>query len=187
MRIPLATTLLSLAMLACIARAADPTPEVLPDYTLTTPQPTHLQSTTILYETIHAAPAQCAQPLKAAVADLYSRITTAHISPSGGPIIIFKTLGDPNTPVDIQIAVPVSDAPATPPAGLDLRELPSIPSLTAIFKGKFSDLSQAYGTFMQQSLQLNKRPAGELRQRTLYYESETSENNVVMIELQTAE
>ena len=185
MRLPLAATLIALTTLA--AHAADPAPEILPAYTLTAPEPTHLQSTTILYETIHAAPAQCSQQIKTAVADLYDRLKSAHISPSGGPIIIFKTLGEPSIPVDSQIAVPVSEAPATPPAGLELRELASIPSLTAIFKGKFSDLSQAYAAFMQQSLQLNKHPAGELRQRTLYYESESSENNVVMIELPTAE
>ena len=188
MRLPAALTLVALATLVVTPTfAADPTPDILPAYTLTTPEPTHLQATPILYETIHAAPAQCAPQIKAAVGDLYNRLKDAKISPSGGPIIIFKTLGDPNVPTDIQIAVPLLEAPATPPAGLELRELPSIPSLTAIFKGKFSDLSQAYAAFMQQSLQLNKRPAGELRQRTLYYESDASENNVVMIEVQTAE
>ena len=57
MRFPLATILLSLAPLACIAHAADPAPDILPVFTLTTPEPTHLQATSILYETIHAAPA----------------------------------------------------------------------------------------------------------------------------------
>jgi effector-binding domain-containing protein len=188
MRLPVALTLIALATLSAgRTLAVDPTPDVSPAYTLTTPQPTHLASTMILYETIHVAPAQCAQPLKVAVGDLYNRLKTAHITPSAGPIIIFTSFGNPNTPTDIQVAVPVIDAPAAPPAGLDLRELPSVPSLTALYKGKFSDLSQAYNAFMQQMLQLNKHPAGELRQRTLYYESETSENNVVMIEIQTAE
>ncbi|MGN6369319.1 MAG: hypothetical protein ACTHN5_13750 [Phycisphaerae bacterium] len=40
---------------------------------------------------------------------------------------------------------------------------------------------------MQQMLQRHQHPTGELRQRTLYYESESSPNNVVMIEIQTTE
>ena len=105
-----------------------------------------------------------------------------HSPPPAPSSFLSKNSATP-TPPSTSRSQSRSQPPPTPPPGHDLPQLPSVPRLTPIFKGKFSDLSQAYGTFMQQSLQLNKHPAGELRQRTLYYESESSGNNVVMIEL----
>ena len=188
MRYPFAATFIALSVLTATLRAAD---SALPDaptgYSLTAVESSQLKSTTVIYETIHASIKEQGEPIRKALHELFAKIQVAKIAPVGGPIFIYKTIAqNPDEPLDIDVAIPVVDnTPA--PEGCQSRVLASSPSMTGIFKGPVSALGRAYSDFFRQLQRLGKVPAGELRQRNLYYEDEGSANNIVFIEMQTSD
>jgi hypothetical protein len=188
MRMPLTTLTLLIALASPIALAADTPPKdatSAPAYTLAAMQPAKLKATTIVFQTIHTALNAQGDLIRQSINDLYAKLKTAHIAPIGGPIMIFKSLPqDPSVAVDIDIAIPVPDDTAAP-EGTQMRPLPSVPSMTAIYQGSTTALNRGYTDFFEQLQGFGKIPAGELRQRTLYFESENSPNNVILIELPT--
>jgi hypothetical protein len=187
MRLSLAAMALVTAALTCSARAADPgATENFSDYTLVGVQPCQLKATTIVYQTIHVNIAQSGELLKKTVIDLYDRLKAAHITPKGGPLFVFKGIATPDVPMDIDVGVPVEDKTAAP-EGCDVRVLDSVPSVIGIFKGPFTAMNRAYPDFFRQLVQLGKTPGAELRQRTLYFEGENSDNNIVLMEMVTKE
>ena len=180
MRIPLFPTLV-LALANATAFAADPIPPT-PAYTLSTPRVTQLKPTTIIYQSLHIRITDVDAQRKA-VEELMAKLTAARVRITGGPIFIFpQTPAGPAAEADLDIAVPVPDkTPA--PEGCQSRVLDSIPSVTAVYQGTFANMGQATSTLFRQLHTLNQIPTGELRTRSLYYETDTSPNNIVLLEI----
>ena len=186
MRMPMVIAGVCFAALTSQLMAVD-APASAPGYSVGLVQPAKLAETTIAYETVHATMEECGEPIAKAFPELYAKLQAAHIAPKGSPIVIFKSLQNKGgTPVDIDVAVPLP-ANTVAPEGFQVRVLPSIPSVTAIIRGPFSSLKDAYLQFFSELAMTGKVPQGELRQRTLYYEGPNSPNNIVLVEMQTAE
>ena len=183
-----AVTLIALSAFTATLYGADPAlPDAPPAYSLTAIESSQLKSTTIIYQSIHTSIKEQRELIRKTLQGLFAKVRTANIAAIGGPIFIYKTVArSPDEPLDIEIGIPVADNTSAP-EGCQVRVLESSPSVTAIFKGPVSALGRAYPDFFRQLQQLGKVPASELRQRSLYYESDASPNNIVFIEMQTSD
>ena len=163
--------------IAVLAHAADD--PAAPTFTLSPMRIADLKATSFLYKAVHGT----YQEAGPAAADVIKNVHAKNITVAGGLVFVFKDpTPDPTQPVSMEIGVPV--APGTKaPDGYAVGELESLHSATAVFTGNISDLGPAIVKLLAAVKQSGNTAAGPVRERFLYWEDETSDNNVVLIEI----
>ena len=162
-------------------------PGQVPPYTLTPIQIRELKGSTIIYKSMQTTLNSIAKALEQPMLDLEKALTESKIGMTNGPVLIYKGVTpDPNAQFTLEIAIPVADD-AKAPQGYQTRRLEGARSAVVLYTGPTTDMGPAYQELLPQIFQLGLTPTQEVRERYLYWESDESKNNVVMIEIPLAQ
>jgi len=86
------------------------------------------------------------------VARVYAWLAEHEVVPLGGPLYIYRHVGDPDEPVDLTVAVPIAN-PVVPTDGLSLGALPAGPYVVGRYTGhpdKIAHVHQEVRAWAQQ-------------------------------------
>jgi effector-binding domain-containing protein len=187
----LAVVLLAGASLAAAEEAKVP-PEAKPEFLVSEmriqrlPGPTYLHAET---ETTLAKIGQVAgetiPALRKAIAD-QNRVVMAH---GGGNVYITGPLifvyqgatGEMDTPFKLCIGFAVAEG--TKPLGVyKVKKLDDFRCATVLFSGPMAKVGEAYGKLFPALTAAGHTPTGETREYYLYWESDKSPNNILLIQ-----
>jgi effector-binding domain-containing protein len=185
--------ILVLAGCACGAFAQAPatTPEGA-NYFLSPVKTASLASTTIMYQSLQLSAKDSADPKNISdfmggnVHRMFMELEAAHIATKGGAIFIYPHAPAQDGSMDLEIGIPVAEKTSAL-EGYQVKVLESTPTGSAVYRGTFHGVGQALPEFFRQLQQSGKVPAGELRERILFYDGDASANNVTLIEIPVSE
>ncbi len=162
------------------------------DYFLSPVKTATLAPTTIMYQSLQLSAKDAANPKKISdfmggnVHRMFVELEAAHIATKGGAIFIYPHAPVQDGSMDLQIGIPVAEkTPAL--EGYQVKVLESTPTASAVYRRTFEGAGQALPEFFRQLQQTGKVPAGELRERILFYDGDASANNVTLIEMPVSE
>ena len=88
--------------------------------------------------------AEIGPTLAGAFGEIYGFLGMRGIAPAGAPFVIYHGVPDPGLPFDLEICAPVSAAPAAPPAGWEVHELPAGSFASLVHVGPYDSIGEAY-------------------------------------------
>jgi effector-binding domain-containing protein len=175
-----------IVMLMAVALARGDVPATAPSdagFTLSTPRVAHLAPCTYFYTSVETTYDKMNTVVPQMASDISIAMQNAGIAQTGAPILVYKGAGaDPGKPFTLEFGFPVSNA--TQPVGLyQVAKLDSVKSMTAVYCGPVSKISEAYRQIFAQIMASGEAPSDERRERYLYWEGHDSPNNVILIEI----
>lgn len=143
----------------------------------------HLKPITLMYTEQHVARADAANVIHQSLHDLAQALIDQKISAQGPAVLVYPHASpDPSAKMDVQIGLPVPDG--TPPNDqYQVRQLDADRSATALYTGDIDSVAPAVSKFFDTMIRAGDQPTGELRIRILYFESPSSPNDVMLLEV----
>lgn len=154
-----------------------------PAFSLSPPRITQLKTITYLYLSESATYTTVGEVVTRRLRELNDIVKHAGIAMTGAPVVIYHGANfDPNSQFVLDIGLPVDDN-TTAVGKAQVRTLGPVRSLTAVFVGPIHRIGRAYGRMYARLNDEGIAPTDEYREHYLYWESDDSPNNVVMIEI----
>jgi len=133
-----------------------------------------------------AAPATQAEAAKVSAA-LTQRLILA-LAGAGiqtlGPILIVQrgVTPDPTRPFEMELGVLVPGGTKAV-GGARVRPLGAFPCATTVVTGALAEAGRAFETLFRTSMDKGRIPTGEIREMVLFWEGETSPNNMMLVQV----
>jgi effector-binding domain-containing protein len=142
-----------------------------------------LKETTFMYVTETTTIDTIGDSVDKHMREMETAIKDGAFLPSGPPVFVYHNASaERDKPFKLDIGFPVADG--TVPAGdYQTGKLPAAKSAVFLFMGPLMSIGQAYGRMYNQIIGAGYIPAGDRRERYLYFEDYDSPNNVIMIEI----
>lgn len=177
--------------LACVAMMAAapptlPTPLNLLENPTSFTGPVAIQTFaegTFFYQAFESTQMEIPAKMKQVVPQLMKALAACGL-PSFGPLhVVYHGISpDPAKPFPVEVGV-LLPADAQVPAGCKVRKLPPFTCATTVFTGPLPEIGKAYGALYPALKANGKIPLPESRQMILFYEGETSTNNMLLIQI----
>jgi len=157
------------------------TPPDKGDWTLSSLRVHEMPECTYLHTTFETTFEQLAQ-ITPIIEDLIKTVADNHIMAEGYVMMIYKGVGpDRSKPFELSIGV-VVPADTKPVGKYEIKRLEKFKTASALFNGGFESLGFAYQKHYGDVMAAGHMPTDETRELHLYFEGETSGNNVVWIQ-----
>jgi predicted transcriptional regulator YdeE len=117
------------------------------------------------------------------IAALFAAMMEAKVMPTGPMLMTYSGITDnPDDEITMTIGFPV--APGSQPAGnYQVVQLPAFKCAATVLSGNLEAFPQAYPKVYAELFGHGLTPTGELREFHLYWEDETSRNNMALIQV----
>ena len=168
-----------------VANADTGSPESKPaSYSLSEMRFTQLKPCSFMYMSSKTTYADAHQVITTLLASERETLKSVGIVPNNGPVLVYvDPTQDPSRPVTLEVGFPVPDD-TQPIDGLSLRKLGNTLSATILYTGPVNQsMSQAISDIYAKIFAAGHAPSGPVSLRHLYWESEGSANNVVLVEI----
>lgn len=121
--------------------------------------------------------------MKQAFPELLAAAEKASVMPLGGAVVVYKNVTpDPDAEFEVQIGVLVNTGTAAS-GEAKVRELEAFRSASLLYSGSLDQIGEAYMRLYQTLMAGGKMPTQEMRQMILYWEDETSDSNVMLLQV----
>ena len=97
-------------------------------------------------------------------------------------VVYHGMTGDPEKAFDMEVGVLVPKGTQAS-GGCQVRTLPAFTCATTVFTGSFAKIGKAYETLYPTLMTCGKIPLSESRQMVLFWENETSTNNMLLVQV----
>jgi hypothetical protein len=152
-------------------------------FTLSPMRIAQLKESVYLYTTAETTLNDMGAIINPALDNLAGAMARGAFMPSGGPVIVYQGSGsDRAKPFKLEVGYP-AQGDTKPVDGFDVGKLDSVRAATAVYTGPIRLIGRAYGKLYPQLIAAGHTPSDTRRERYLYWESEDSPNNVVLIEI----
>lgn len=124
------------------------------------------------------------QPIEKVMPIIDKALDDGKIRPAGSFMFVYKGVGqDMTKPFTLEVGY-IADAKKSKPVdGLQTRKLEAGKVATVIFQGPVTQIARAYQKAMPAVIAAGLTPTGETREYYLHWESPTSPNNVIQIQI----
>ncbi len=114
---------------------------------------------------------------------LFEAAKQAGAVPSGPVVLVYHGVtADPNAPFDFEVGF-IAEPNVKAAGGAEIGKLKAVTCATMAFTGQMTEVGKAYEALFASLIAGGKTPTMEIRQMMLYFESETSANNMSLIEV----
>jgi effector-binding domain-containing protein len=138
---------------------------------------------TFFHLTAQATQHNLAARMKELVPQLQKALVASGVAHLGPMHVVYHGMGvDPDQPFDLEVGVLVPKGTEAS-AGGRVRTLAAFTCATTVFTGPFTMVGKVYQTLYPALMASGKVPLPESRQMILFWEGETSSNNMLLIQI----
>jgi effector-binding domain-containing protein len=138
---------------------------------------------TFFHLTAQATQRNLGTRMKELVPQLQKALAASGLANLGPLHVVYHGMGvDPDKPFDLEVGVLVPKGTEAAGGG-QVRTLPAFTCATTVFTGPFTMVGKVYETLYPALMACGKIPLPESRQMILFWESETSNNNMLLVQI----
>jgi predicted transcriptional regulator YdeE len=177
----LAVVLLAGASLAAAEEAKEP-PEAKPEFLVGEMRIQRLPGPTYLHAETETTLAKIGQVAGETIPALLKALAEGNVRLPGPMINVYRgATGEMDTPFKLCIGFAVAEG--TKPVGVyKVKKLDDFRCATVLFSGPMAKIGEAYGKLFPALTAAGHTPTGETREYYLYWESDKSPNNILLIQ-----